>query len=178
MITLFKLYVKRICPHIIKILDKAEVLLKEETLPHLIPIGKWGGFWLKIPTGHISLGYEGLDNYLFDWKHSDESPTEGQRHEIFKPMFITFTSVKGQTIGVNFPCDGQFEFETYYDIKGIFIRGYNGMMGRWPVNMQDKHKSLYPKLIYHINPYVPFIHHDIKKWGIAILVPVTCDCRI
>ena len=122
-ITLFKIHVKRMCHYIIiKILGKAEVLLKEKSLPHLIPIGKWGGFWLKIPTEHISLGYEGLDNYLFDWKNSNVSPTEGRRHEIFKPMFITFTSVKGYTIGVNFPCDGQFEFETYYVIKSIFIR--------------------------------------------------------
>jgi len=133
------------CQHnIIKILDNAEVLLKEKNLPHLIPIGKWGGFWLKIPTGQISLGYEGLDNYLFDWKHSNESPTEGQRHEIFKPMFITFTSVKGHTIGVSFPCDGQFEFETYYDIKGIFIRGDNEVMTKQPAKMQDKHKSPHP----------------------------------
>jgi hypothetical protein len=112
------------CQHtIIKISGNAEVLLKEKTLPHLIPIGKWGGFWLRIPTGRISLGYEGLDNYLFDWEHNNVSPTEGQRHEIFKPMFITFTSVKGYTIGVNFPCDGQFEFETSYDITDIFRRG-------------------------------------------------------
>jgi len=58
-------------------------------------------------------------------------------------MFITFTSVKGYTIGVNFPCDGQFEFQIYYDIKGIFIRGYNEMMAREPVKMQDNHKSSY-----------------------------------
>jgi len=60
-------------------------------------------------------------------------------------MFITFTSVKGYTIGVNFPCDGQFEFETYYVIKGVFIRSYNEMMVRWPVNMQDKHEVTIPK---------------------------------
>jgi hypothetical protein len=114
------------CQHTtIKILGKPEVLLREETLPHLIPIGKWGGFWLKIPTGHISLGYEGLDNYLFDWKHSNESLMEEQTYKIFKPMFITFTSVKGYTIGVNFPCDGQFAFETYYVIKGIYV--YQGV---------------------------------------------------
>ncbi|KAJ9585963.1 hypothetical protein L9F63_020395, partial [Diploptera punctata] len=85
--------------------SKKEVILKQKTLPHLIPIGKWGGFWLKIPTGRITFGYESLENYLFDWQHSNISLTEEQKHEIFKPMFITYTSVKGHTIGVNFPCD-------------------------------------------------------------------------
>jgi hypothetical protein len=111
--------------HHYRILGKDDILLKEKTLPHLIPIGKWGGFWLRIPRGRISLGYEGLDNYLFDWEHNNKSLTEGHGHEIFKPMFITFTSVKGYTIGVNFPCDGEFDFETSYDIKGTRTRGYN-----------------------------------------------------
>jgi hypothetical protein len=83
-----------------------EVLLKEKTLPHLIPIGKWGGFWLKFPIGRISLGYEGLDNQLFDWEHDQAALTKEQKHKSFKPMFVTFTSVKGNTIGVHFPCDG------------------------------------------------------------------------
>jgi hypothetical protein len=59
----------------------------------------------------------GLDNYLFNWEHGSVSLNEEQKHEIFKPMFITFTSVKGYTIGVNFPCDGQFPIVTYYGIK-------------------------------------------------------------
>ncbi|XP_069687396.1 uncharacterized protein [Periplaneta americana] len=84
---------------------KKEILLKQKTLPHLIPIGKWGGFWLRVPTGRVSLGYEGLDNYLFDWQHGNVSLTGEQKHELFKPMFITYTSVKGHTIGVNFPCN-------------------------------------------------------------------------
>jgi hypothetical protein len=87
----------------------------------LIPIGRWGGFWLRIPTGHISLGYEGLDNYLFDWEHGSVSLTEEQKHEAFRPMFITYASVKGNTIGVNFPCDGQFVIATYYDVHGKLI---------------------------------------------------------
>ncbi|PSN55984.1 hypothetical protein C0J52_02152 [Blattella germanica] len=82
-----------------------EILIKQKTLPHLIPIGKWGGYWLKISERRISFGYEGLDNYLFNWEHSKFTPTEEQKHEMFRPMFITYTSVKGHTIGVSFPCD-------------------------------------------------------------------------
>jgi hypothetical protein len=67
----------------------------------------------------------GLDNYLFDWEHGSESLTKEQRHEIFKPMFITYRSVKGNTIGVNFPCDGWFVIVTYYYIKKVFIKGYD-----------------------------------------------------
>lgn len=83
----------------------------------MIPIGKWGGFWLRISTGRITLGYQGLDKYLLDWEHGSESLNEEQKHQIFKPMFITFKSVKGHTIGVNFPCDGKFLIVTYYGMK-------------------------------------------------------------
>jgi hypothetical protein len=58
-----------------------------------------------------------LDNYLFDWEHGSDSLTEYNKHKAFKPMFVTFTSVKGYTIGVNFPCDGWFVIVTCYNIK-------------------------------------------------------------
>nr|CAD7573937.1 unnamed protein product [Timema californicum] len=71
---------------------KDENLLKEKALPHLIPIGKWGGFWLKILHGEVHLGYEGVDNSLFQW-------TSTKPEETFKPMLLTYTSLIGYTIG-------------------------------------------------------------------------------
>nr|CAD7403021.1 unnamed protein product [Timema cristinae] len=65
---------------------KDENLLKEKALPHLIPIGKWGGFWLKILQGEVLLGYEGVDNPLFQW-------TSTKPEETFKPMLLTYTSL-------------------------------------------------------------------------------------
>lgn len=73
-------------------------LIKEKTLPHLIPSGKWASFWLQIRRGEIQLGYEGVPTALFEWKH--EKPTE-----IFNPMFLSYLSINANPIGVFFKCD-------------------------------------------------------------------------
>lgn len=73
-------------------------LIKEKTLPHLIPSGKWASFWLQIRRGEILIGYEGVPTSLFEWKHENPS-------EIFNPIFISYASISGNPIGVFFKCD-------------------------------------------------------------------------
>lgn len=75
-----------------------ELLLKEKLLSHLIPIGKWGSFWLKAAAGELQLGYRGSEEAIFEWR---KSPAP------FYPAFVGYTSLIGHTIGVKFPCSGQ-----------------------------------------------------------------------
>lgn len=73
-------------------------LIKEKTLPHLIPSGRWVEFWLQIRKGEIQLGYEGVPTALFEWKHEDAT-------KAFNPMFLSYVSINGNPIGVFFKCD-------------------------------------------------------------------------
>lgn len=73
-------------------------MIKEKTMPHLIPSGKWASFWLQIRQGEILLGYEGVPTALFEWKLENVKDT-------FRPMFISFATVTGNPIGVFFKCD-------------------------------------------------------------------------
>lgn len=76
-----------------------ETLLVHKTLLHLVPAGKWGGFWLRPDAGKVELGYYGVDKPFFEWDSKDESMT-------FDPAFMDFGTIKGHWIGVNFQSTG------------------------------------------------------------------------
>ncbi|XP_018359123.1 PREDICTED: uncharacterized protein LOC108758601 isoform X6 [Trachymyrmex cornetzi] len=77
--------------------EKDIILVKKKTLPHLLYIGKWSNFVIRIPRGHVLLYYEGASNPLFEWKHSEPSET-------FLPIYYYYNSEKGHAIGVAFDC--------------------------------------------------------------------------
>lgn len=74
-------------------------MLEEKTLPHLVPTGKWSGYWLRPSFGKIELGYDGVTDPFFEW-------TSFKKNLSFEPMFVNFGTIKGHWIGVNFPCTG------------------------------------------------------------------------
>jgi len=73
------------------------VLVKKKTLPHLLYMGKWSSFVIRIPRGRILLYYEGSPNPLFEWEHPDIV-------KAFLPIYYYYNSEKGYAIGVAFDC--------------------------------------------------------------------------
>jgi len=71
--------------------------VKKKTLPHLLYIGKWSSFIIRIPRGHVILYYEGASNPLFEWKHPEPA-------KAFLPIYYYYNSEKGHAIGVAFDC--------------------------------------------------------------------------
>lgn len=66
-------------------------------MPHLIPAGKWGAFWLQMRKGEIYLGYEGNSEPLFTWEHEN-------KEQCFEPGYMTYMSIQNNIIGVHFKC--------------------------------------------------------------------------
>lgn len=75
---------------------KYDSLLEEKSLPHLIPAGKWGSFWLHMFKGGLRIGFEKRDDSFFEWVTEDEK-------YIFEPSFMSYQSLEGNVIGVHFP---------------------------------------------------------------------------
>ncbi|XP_011865894.1 PREDICTED: uncharacterized protein LOC105560957 isoform X2 [Vollenhovia emeryi] len=64
------------------------ILVKKKTLPHLLYLGKWSSFIIRIPRGHVLLYYEGASNPLFEWKHPEPA-------KAFLPIYYYYNSEKG-----------------------------------------------------------------------------------
>ncbi|KAK6624036.1 hypothetical protein RUM44_010894 [Polyplax serrata] len=73
------------------------ILLYAKTLSHLIPSGKWAGYWLRIGNGKIELGYNERETSFFEWKSSNDSYT-------IKPVFMSYGTIKNHWIGISFKC--------------------------------------------------------------------------
>lgn len=71
-------------------------LVVQKSLPHLIPAGKWGSFWLQMLKGALRLGYQKRNDPFFEWSADDSS-------QIFEPSFMSYQSLEGNVIGVYFP---------------------------------------------------------------------------
>jgi len=71
--------------------------VKKKTLPHLLYMGKWSSFVIRIPRGRILLYYEGSPNPLFEWEHPELI-------KAFLPIYYYYNSEKGYAIGVAFDC--------------------------------------------------------------------------
>lgn len=71
--------------------------MKKKTLPHLLYLGKWSSFIIRVPRGYIFLYYEGASNPLFEWKHPEPA-------KAFLPIYYYYNSEKGHAIGVAFDC--------------------------------------------------------------------------
>ncbi|KAL0116972.1 hypothetical protein PUN28_010087 [Cardiocondyla obscurior] len=80
------------------------ILVKKKTLPHLLYLGKWSSFIIRILRGHILLYYEGASNPLFEWKHSEPA-------KAFLPIYYYYNSEKGHAIGVAFDCASRCHIE-------------------------------------------------------------------
>lgn len=70
----------------------------KKTLPHLLYIGKWSSFVIKIPRGKVQVFYEGSSSPLFDWEHPKPD-------DAFLPVYYYYTSEGDRTIGVSFDCN-------------------------------------------------------------------------
>ncbi|EGI64248.1 Plasminogen [Acromyrmex echinatior] len=84
--------------------EKDIILVKKKTLPHLLYLGKWSNFIIRIPRGHVLLYYEGTSNPLFEWKHPEPS-------KAFLPIYYYYNSEKGHAIGVAFDCASRCHIE-------------------------------------------------------------------
>ncbi|XP_068990496.1 uncharacterized protein [Neodiprion pinetum] len=87
---------------------KAMKLVKEKTLPHLLYLGKWTGFVIRMERGGIKLYYEGAPYPLFEWE--DPEPAKA-----FLPVYYYYSSEIGNTIGVAFKCNTSIYIETTTD---------------------------------------------------------------
>lgn len=106
-------------------------IVKEKTLPHLIPSGKWASFWLQIRQGEILMGYEGVPTALFEWKHENLK-------QAFNPIFMSFDSINGNPIGVFFKCD-----ECHTENTTVNNR-YNVMpIGLWLQGDESEEQTVY-----------------------------------
>ncbi|XP_025262426.1 uncharacterized protein LOC112637275 [Camponotus floridanus] len=84
--------------------DKNIILVKKKTLPHLLYLGKWSSFIIRIPRGRVLVYYEGAVNPLFEWEHPESA-------KIFSPVYYYYNSEKGHTIGVAFDCASRCHIE-------------------------------------------------------------------
>lgn len=73
-------------------------LVKQKSVSRIIPSGKWVLFWLQIRRGEIMLGYEGISNPFFEWKHTAFT-------EAFEPIFLTYSTIEAHAIGAFFKYD-------------------------------------------------------------------------
>lgn len=84
--------------------------MKKKTLPHLLYLGKWSSFIIRIPRGRVLVYYEGAANPLFEWEHPEPA-------KIFSPVYYYYNSEKGHTIGVAFDCASSM----FCDLKSVFV---------------------------------------------------------
>ena len=111
-------------------------MVKKKTLPHLLYLGKWSNFVIKIPRGRVLVYYQGAPNPLFEWEHPEPS-------KAFLPIYYYYTSELGHTIGVTFDCststwDNQFLlscWQSFFIVKlksEIFVsRWWNDNVYNW-----------------------------------------------
>ncbi|XP_043510421.1 uncharacterized protein LOC122528878 [Frieseomelitta varia] len=70
-------------------------LVKKKTLPHLLYVGKWSSFIIRIPRGQFLLFYEDDPTPLFEWSHPDPP-------NAFLPTYYYYGSEQGKAVGFAF----------------------------------------------------------------------------
>lgn len=78
----------------------------KKTLPHLIYMGMWTNFVVRIPRGKVELYYAGALNPIFQWLHPEPL-------NAFVPIYYYYTSDYGHTIGVAFDCASSINLKLY-----------------------------------------------------------------
>ncbi|XP_032670210.1 uncharacterized protein LOC116843687 [Odontomachus brunneus] len=84
--------------------EKEIVLVKKKTLPHLLYLGKWSSFVIRIPRGRVVVYYAGASDPLFEWEHPEPA-------KAFLPVYYYYNSEKGHAIGVAFDCASRCHIE-------------------------------------------------------------------
>ncbi|XP_034194054.2 uncharacterized protein LOC117610589 isoform X2 [Osmia lignaria lignaria] len=79
-------------------------LVKRKTLAHLLYMGKWTGFIIRIPRGQLLLYYEDDPKPIFEWTHSDPP-------HAFLPMYYYYGSEMGKAVGIAFDRDSSCNIE-------------------------------------------------------------------
>lgn len=72
----------------------------KKTLPHLLYIGKWTNFVIKVPRGILQLYHDGASTPIFEWIHPDPL-------RAFLPIYYYYTTELGRAIGVAFDCSSR-----------------------------------------------------------------------
>ncbi|EFN79889.1 Plasminogen [Harpegnathos saltator] len=84
--------------------EKEIALVKKKTLPHLLYLGKWSSFVIRIPRGRVLVYYAGAPDPLFEWEHPEPA-------KAFLPVYYYYNSEKGHAIGVAFDCASRCHIE-------------------------------------------------------------------
>ncbi|XP_076390589.1 uncharacterized protein LOC100884062 [Megachile rotundata] len=84
--------------------DFSITIVKKKTLPHLLYMGKWTGFILRIPRGRVLLYYEDDPTPIFEWTHVDPP-------HCFLPMYYYYGSDMGRAVGIAFDRDSSCHIE-------------------------------------------------------------------
>ncbi|XP_017794623.1 PREDICTED: uncharacterized protein LOC108576190 [Habropoda laboriosa] len=82
----------------------AIALVKVKTFPHLLYVGKWSSFIIRIPRGQFLLYYEDDPAPLFEWTHSNPP-------NAFLPMYYYYGSEMGKAVGFAFDHDSNCHIE-------------------------------------------------------------------
>ncbi|CAL7933933.1 unnamed protein product [Xylocopa violacea] len=79
-------------------------LVKRKALPHLLYVGKWSSFIIRIPRGQFLLYYEDDPTPLFEWSHPDPL-------HAFLPMYYYYGTEMGKAVGFAFDRDSNCHIE-------------------------------------------------------------------
>ncbi|XP_076766670.1 uncharacterized protein LOC143433269 [Xylocopa sonorina] len=79
-------------------------LVKRKALPHLLYVGKWTSFIIRIPRGQFLLYYEDDPTPLFEWSHPDPL-------HAFLPMYYYYGTEMGKAVGFAFDRDSNCHIE-------------------------------------------------------------------
>ncbi|XP_017755449.1 PREDICTED: uncharacterized protein LOC108547430 [Eufriesea mexicana] len=79
-------------------------LVKKKVLPHLLYVGKWSSFIIRIPRGQFLLYYEDDPKPLFEWTHPDPP-------NAFLPMYYYYGTELGKAVGFAFDHDSNCHIE-------------------------------------------------------------------
>ncbi|XP_017888918.1 uncharacterized protein LOC108630250 [Ceratina calcarata] len=79
-------------------------LVRRKALSHLLYVGKWSSFIIRIPRGQLSLFYEDDPMPLFEWTHPDPP-------NAFLPMYYYYGSDSGRAVAFAFDHDSNCHIE-------------------------------------------------------------------
>ncbi|XP_063983190.1 uncharacterized protein LOC135165643 [Diachasmimorpha longicaudata] len=133
-------------------------LVKKKTLPHLLYLGKWSSFIIKIPRGKIEIFYEESPNALFDWE--DPDPTQA-----FLPVYYSYASELGNTIGVSFGCESRCLVENTETERFTRIIPIKSSTQRIQLMIRAEGVVLVPLLLFPATPgYYAVTLGELEEW--------------
>ncbi|KAG7188930.1 hypothetical protein KM043_008531 [Ampulex compressa] len=145
--------------------EQGLTMVKKKTLPHLLFLGKWSSFLIRVPRGRVSLHYEGAPNPLFEWEHPEPA-------KAFLPVYYSYGSEKGDSMGVAFECTSRCHIEnteTDRYTKILPLSAWNKRETPQPdkllLNLRGKGVILIPLLLLPgSSEFYALTFGEIKQW--------------